>query len=451
VSGKHGILEENMGTTKDKRINRSSEASLKKRKAKKKRNRRRAVRYVLIFFALVYLPAMWKWIFHGHIETDVLHSDTLEIAVKSEGVFIWDETCVKSPKDGIVIPKAKQGERVPNKFDFAIIVDRDSKRILSEIENLEKNIIRQFAENNPEVLEPDDEFKNQVQNEVSKLTDIAVNRNFTAIDEIRATLENLLYQRNRKIFENTGDRLYVEDKKRELEILRQKLNESAVTVKSEYSGIVVWGGTSDEEKYSPDNMKNLQIEDLETNNENDEAGTLKMRYEQFFDVSADQIFARLVNNDKGWYVCAINKKDSDKLKTGDEISLRVDGVKELIPCTVEAVDAFENKSRVIVSFDRYIEKVVQMRHVKADLVIENVEGLKIPLRSLINRNIYDNTADVFVVRANRAVRKRVKIIAEQDSFAIIDKLSESTDTSPIKIFDIYVVNPQNIEEGQVIN
>ena len=123
----------------------------------------------------------------------------------------------------------------------------------------------------------------------------------------------------------------------------------------------------------------------------------------------------------------------------------------MIPCTVESIEHFDDKSRVVVSFTRYTEKTVHLRHTRADLVVESVEGLKIPQRSLTNRNIFDNTADVYLVRANRAVKKRVKIIAEQDSFAIIDKLPDSTDTSPVRIFDIYVVNPQNIEEGQVID
>lgn len=440
-----------MKTTKDK-VRRSGDSGPKFKggRMKRRRSRGRVLRFILLLFALIYLPALWKWIFHENIETDVLYSDTVEIAAKAEGVFVWKETYVKSPQDGIVIPKVDQGERVPNKYNFAIIVNKDSKRILEEIENLEKNIIRQFAENNPQVLELDRDFSNSVQNEVNKLTDIAVDKNFSSIEAIRKSLENLLYQRNREIFENRGNSLYVADKKRELETLKSKLNETAITVQSDFSGIVVWGVSSEDEKYTPDNMYNLGIDDLAADG-SEESDVMKFGYEQAFDVSKDQAFARLISNDAGWYVCTINKKDSGKLKKGDGIYLKIDGINERIPCTVESMDQLGDKYRVIVSFDRYIEKVVSLRHAKANLVIASVEGLKIPQRSLINRNVYDNTADIFVVQANRTVKKRVQIIAEQDSFAIIDSLSDSTDTNPVRIFDIYVVNPQNIEEGQVID
>jgi len=443
-------LEENMGTTKDEGINLAgSGARQKKRQKKRRKHRGRVVRCILILFVLVYLPALWKWIFHGNIETDVLYSGNLEISIRSEGVLIWDETYVKSPKEGFVIPKAEQGERIPNNYNFAVIVDKDSQRILKEIENLEKNIIRQFAENNPEVLDLKGDFRDKVQSEVNKLTEIAINKNFSAIGRIEATLENLLYQRNRKLFEETGNRLYLEDKKRELEILQAKLNESALNVKSEFSGIVVWGVDSADGKYDVSNIQNLKPEDLIVNENT--GPYISAGYDQPFEVNKGQTFARLVSNETGRYVCVIGKKDSNRLKKGDDISLRIDGIKDLIPCAVESIEHFDDKSKVVVSFNRYIEKIVQYRHIKADLVIESVEGLKIPQRSLVNRNIFNNTADVFVVRTNRAVRKRVRIIAEQDSFAIIESAPDSTDTNPVRIFDIYVVNPQNIEEGQVID
>lgn len=439
-----------MGTTKDKSRSRVVSKKLNSKKSRRKRSKGKVIRIFLIIFALIYLPALWKWIFHGHIETDVMHTGILELKIKSEGVFIRDETAVQSPQEGIVIPKVDQGERVPNKSEFAVIVDKDSQRILQEIENLEKNIIRQFAENNPEILSGDGDFRNKVQNEVNKLTDIAVNKNLSAIEDIKSSLERLLYQRNREIFESAGNRLYLENKKKELELLREKLHQSATNIIAAYSGIVVWDKEPADELYNFANIHQLTIEDLEIK-ENQQNTNLIVGFEQFFDIDKDQTFARLINNEISWYVCAINSKDSNKLKPGDNISLKIEGVKELIPCKVESIQPFDDKCKVIVSFNRYVENTVHLRYVKADLIVESVEGLKVPQRSITNINPYDNTADIFLVRFNRAVKKRVKIIAEQDTFVIIDKLPDSKETNPVRIFDIYVVNPQNIEEGQVID
>ena len=58
---------------------------------------------------------------------------------------------------------------------------------------------------------------------------------------------------------------------------------------------------------------------------------------------------------------------------------------------------------------------------------------------------------IFTWCALTGLLKRVQIIAEQDIFVIIDKLPDSKETDPVRVFDIYVVNPLNIEEGQVID
>ena len=97
-----------------------------------------------------------------------------------------------------------------------------------------------------------------------------------------------------------------------------------------------------------------------------------------------------------------------------------------------------------------VEETIHLRNVKADLIINSVKGLKIPTRSLTNINPNDNTADIILVRLNRAIYKRVKILAQQDSISIISVLPDSKETDPVRIFDLYVVNPQNISEGQVI-
>jgi hypothetical protein len=97
-----------------------------------------------------------------------------------------------------------------------------------------------------------------------------------------------------------------------------------------------------------------------------------------------------------------------------------------------------------------IEQTIHLRHVRADLVISSINGIKVPVRSLANRNYVDNTADIIVVRFNRANVKRVKILEEQDTYAIVEAASDVNEIDPIRVFDIYVVNPRNVEQGQVI-
>lgn len=441
-------------STKEKSI--ASPQKPVKRLVRKKRQKGGFTRFLLFLFALLYLPALWNWLFHGAVETEILNTGLLELKIPSQGVFIRQETAMTAAKDGIIIPKVSSGERVPNKYDFAMLIDETSQLTLEKIQNLEEDIIRQVAENFPQSLDRDTEFRAQVQNEASKLSEMAANHSLPGVKEIRATLERLLYQRNKEIFQSQGDRLYLQKEKEELDQLKQNLNKSATFIQSEFSGLVVWDHQPLDEKFNADNIELLTPEDIvpkisaKAQNKAKDNRISLIRAEESFTVKKDQPFARLVNNEKSWYVCVADSRRASRIKAGDRLSLKIEELDDLIPGKVETVEPMGDQCKIVISFDRMIEKTLHLRHTEADLVIESVEGLKVPVRSLTNRNTRDNTADIILVRFNRAVIKRVSVIAEQDNFAVIDTIKGSSETDPISVFDIYVVNPQNIEEGQVI-
>lgn len=428
-----------------------------KRLVRKKRQKGGVTRVLLVLFALLYLPALWNWLFHGSIETEILDSGLLEMKIPSQGVFIREETAIIAEKDGIIIPKVNSAERVPNKYEFAMLIDETSQLTLEKIKALEENIIRQVAESFPQSLDRDPEFRSQVQNEVNRLSALASDKNLTGATGIKASLERLLYQRNKEVFKSQGDRLYLQKEKEELEQLKQNLNKSATFIQSGYSGLVVWDDQPHNDKYSANNIGLLTPEDISPNTsakahkqDSMESRLSLLRADEAFAVSKDQPFARLVNNEKSWYVCVADSKKVSGIKEDGSLSLRLEELDSLIPCTVETVEPMGDLTKIVVSFDRMVEKTIHLRHVEAALVIKSIEGLKVPVRSLTNRNTRDNTADIILVRFNRAVIKRVTVVAEQDTFAVIDALQGSSETDPVSIFDIYVVNPQNIVEGQVI-
>lgn len=422
------------------------------RKPVRKKHRKNRLPYILIvLFALVYLPALWNWVFHDGIETNVLYTGLLELSVPSEGVFMRQEVSIQSPKEGIVIPKVDSGERVPNKYEIAMLIDESSRQTLKKIGDLEESIIRLVAESNPEMLDENSGFRDKVQKEVNKLSSLAVNKKLDSLLGIKSALERLLHQRNKEVFKDNGDRLYLKNKKMELEQLRKNLNDMATFIHADYSGLLVWDDSPLDEKYDPSNMEQLSLDDLAfTADPGQENYLLPTGMDEAFSVTQDQPFARLVDNGKSWYACLVNSKDAKPINAGNSIMLKVKGLEGMIPCTVESVMPLGDKTKVVVTFNRMIEKTIHLRHVQADLVLKSIDGLKVPIRSLANRNINDNTADLVLVRFNRAVIKRVAVIAEQDTFAVIDTLTGSMETDPVSIFDIYVVNPQNIVEGQVI-
>jgi len=438
----------NMAGTKVKTIQKKND----ERKNKPARRKKGGIaRLIGILLAVFYLFALWNWVFHDGIETSILHTGLLEIKVPSEGVLVRSETPIIAQSDGIVIPKADNGQRVPNKGTIAVLVDKGSSGIISSIESMEREIIRRIVEESTDNPYNDPVLREKVQKEVNRLTNAAVSGNLRYIGEIRAVLERLLYQRNKAVFEQQDSRLYLQKEKSELEQLKKTLDQNAVTIKADYSGLVLWSNEETHEKYTPENIASLTTGDLTYDEKKHaKAGIKSTAVNKSFPVEKDKVFAKLINNEKSWFVCVVDNKYAQRLTAGKKIDLRIDNIDIDIPCTIESIQPAGDKTKVVLAFDSMIEQTIHLRHVRADLIISSISGLKVPVRSLTNRNYVDNTADIIVVRFNRADIKRVKILEEQDSYAIIEAASGVNEVDPVRVFDIYVVNPRNIEQGQVI-
>ena len=173
---------------KNKAMQRKSVKKPRRKLVRKKRRKGRVNQVLLVLFALLYLPALWNWLFHGGIETEILDSGLLELSIPSEGVFIRQETVIKAPREGIIIPKVNSAERVPNQYEFAMLIDESSQVTLRSIEALEKDIIRQVAESFPTGLEDSPEFRDQVQKEFNKLSHKAIQKSPIDIKAVKTAL-----------------------------------------------------------------------------------------------------------------------------------------------------------------------------------------------------------------------------------------------------------------------
>jgi len=167
-------------------------------------------------------------------------------------------------------------------------------------------------------------------------------------------------------------------------------------------------------------------------------------------------------NDKAWLVFSLPEDTAESLKVqaeksemnGDKLELEVelDGLSSRIPVTIEGFGEGNADRRIVVaSLASYIELTMDMRGVTGNLILQSVTGMKVPVESLFNVNSVDGTADIIVIEMNKARYRRVRILAEQDNYAIIENLDNAAEDGLVDLYDLYIVDPRNIEEGQVID
>jgi predicted transcriptional regulator len=65
-------------------------------------------------------------------------------------------------------------------------------------------------------------------------------------------------------------------------------------------------------------------------------------------------------------------------------------------------------------------------------------------------NITEMKAKLGIVKVNYANFKEVKIIGRDQEYAIIDNIEEQN-TNNIGLYSQFIVNPENIKEGQMIS
>jgi len=134
-----------------------------------------------------------------------------------------------------------------------------------------------------------------------------------------------------------------------------------------------------------------------------------------------------------------------------ELQVELDDMNQRIPIEIEGFGESDGKRTVVIArMNRFIEQTMDMRGVAGNLILQSVSGMKVPIESLTNINQVDQTADIIIVEMYKARYKRVRIVARQDYYAIIENLEGVSQEELVNIFDLYIVDPRNIEEGQVI-
>ena len=439
----------------------TNELEARKKKRKQRRRRRRLLSFLVFVLTLIYLPALWNWFLSSNYEINAIRNATLEITTPVKGVFIRKELSVASPGDGVLIPTVQFGEKVSKGNEIVSYIQSDLKDVVENYRQMELDILKRVVmEYDNSAGKERDQWHNAIETQIAKLTGLSNSGNMRNIDSIRIAMDNVLQSKARAMLENTVLISKMKNEKDELDRLRSSINNSVRRVYSPVSGVVSYSVDDPEGIFSPDKMGSLTIEAIIQEAEAEEALNKWITPAEIY-VKRDEVFCKVVENDEAWIVFTVNEKDGQQIKVEFEkakmegrdltYQLEIDGIEDYIPVTLETVGQPENGiMKMTAKINMYIEQILDKRGFKGNLILQQVTGMKVPLRSLFNENNVDNTADIAVVERDRAVFKRVKIIGRQDSYAIIENIDPTDEEKCVYVFDLYLVNPKNVVEGQVV-
>jgi len=440
----------------------TSEIEERIKKRKKKRIRRRLLGFLGFVLMLIYIPAIWKWLFSVNHEIGVVRTATMEVRVPFEGILVRNETLLGSPGTGIVIPTVQNGERVAKGREVASYIQANMRDIVENYRQMEVEILKRVvAEFDSTAGTQRELWKSAIETQVKRLTDLSNSGDLSGADDIRTSIDRILEARARYMLEDDALKDKLKEEKKELERLRSNMQKSVESIISSKSGVVLYKCDGYEETFTPENRYNINSEDIEKTlagaTENEKSLTPAE-----ISVKKNEPFGKIISNDKCWLTFRVPVEQGseisllyEKAKLNDRevtFEIEIEGIDERIPVTIEKTGEKDNDYQIFTArMTEQIESTMDFRTVRGNIFTKSVTGMKIPIRSLFNINDVDDTADLAILRMNKVKYVRVKIAARQDNYAIIENIDATDTENSVNIFDIYLVNPKNIMEGQVID
>ncbi|NSW90346.1 MAG: hypothetical protein HPY74_06660 [Firmicutes bacterium] len=415
---------------------------------KKARKKFRVGRLLTVIFALIYVPSLFYWFYGNSIATDIIRIGKIEDSINVNALLVRDETVLKAPFNGEYIPHVEEGNKISAYSTVATVVDDSSLKLLKEINDINTKILAAQKEKNKnkEIFNQDIvKIENEIGRKVKLIVAEMNSNRLSRIKQIKYEIDELIKKKAEIIGDDGIDSIYIKTLKEQRDKLMKNMNTSISEKKTDSSGIVSYIVDGYESILKPQAIGQLTPEVFES------ILTEKTVERDISDrkVEADKPFAKVINDFQYQIVVCLKSEQNTLLEKGKKLLIRINDINRKMTGTVEFVSKEQDGKQIIaIRADKYTGEIAGLRRVNIDLVKSSYEGLTVPLKSLRNVDLNMNTAEIVILKGDIASVREVKIIGRNNEYAVVEAMDRS---KGIYLYDTYILNPHNIQDGQVIN
>lgn len=403
-----------------------------------------------LVFLIIYVPAFLYWVYGDSIDTGIIRNGTIEDAINTDGYLVRDEEVLKSPLAGRCITEVEEGDKVPSNFKVATILKESSQSLYEDLKQNDLKILsaQKKKDANMEVFSGDiEKIDNEIKLKMKLLIEENNRNSLVKAKDLKDEI-NELVQKKASIFGNSSiSDAYIESLKKQKTTLQEKIKANTREIITKYPGIVSYEVDGHETELRPEAIK--EITPTYINNLHVKT---TQRYGNNFLVEAEKPFAKVIKDFEGFLIIVIDTQKARHYSIDDNIFIRINDINKVINGVVYYKSIEENGKMILaVKIDKAVSETAGLRKVDIDLIKTSIAGLKIPLSSLRDINLKTMTAKIVLVKGNAATLCDVKIVGKNDDSAIIENIGAGKYKSGVGLYNIYVQNPGNIQEGQMIN
>lgn len=401
---------------------------------------------ILVVFLLIYLPSLLYLMYNNGVDTDMLKIGKIEEIQNIDGVFVRNEEIINSPDTGNCVMDAVEGEKVPAFYRIASVIKNVPVSTYDELKKKELEISRAQNAQKENVTTFSGDIRkldNEIIEKVKNLSEQSSRGSLVDCFDTITKIDNIVYRKSDIFGDNSKSTAYINKLKNEKATIESKLNNNIKEIRTKASGLISFAIDGYETKLTPEFIRNATPKDLDKI-------TTKETNRDFnvIDAQKGKPIAKLVKELESYLVAAVDEKACKALMLDKNVQIRINDTGFSIDSViVYSSNVIDGKRIIAFKFDEGLNETVGLRRINADLILSSSSGLKVPHSSLQNIDKKNKTAEIVLVKGMIATIKKVHIVGMNDDAVIIENIKGE---NSIKLYNTYILNPKNIQEGQII-
>ena len=405
---------------------------------------------ILCLGVAVYLAVSFVQGWEEPLVTTRAYAYTQDVGMEAVGILVRQETVLPdaggSYVDGILSEgeKASAGEAVALLYSdpSALTTQQSIRALAAEIEQMEYALASGTQSGDASRLDA------QVITSITALRALTAKGDLTALEDYSLNLRTMVFKRDYTYGDTaaaTQLRQLIEDKRSQLQQLTNSLNQVSQTVYAPVSGVFSGAVDGWEGSIAPDQLDTLTAEGL--------SALIAQK------PAVSGAVGKLIT-DSTWYFAALLPGTGTGLQSGRTYTLTFSGdYYGQIPMKLERVALEGDQTLAVFSCRSHLADTTLLRVQTVDVVIRQIEGLRIPRKALRVETVDEEQEDgstrqvnryyVLTVTHSQAERQDVEVLYTGDSFYLVKPVNEGA-ASRLRAGDEVIMSSSGIYDGKVV-
>lgn len=414
---------------------------------KKKRNKRILTLALIVVFVIVILSITVPKR-SSNIVTGYIQNGSLEKTAAGTIKFMRKELVATAESNGKVIAAIKEGERAAKDEIVAYVTNPDQEETALELIKVDTQIVAADTYSDSTfttLLSGGGQLSKAITNTMIDSSRNAVKGSFRDYQEKEAGIDTYFTLKNSLASDVSSKDEYIAMLKQKKEALLEKMGSGIRAVTAPESGIVSYCIDGYEDMMEELDFENARSFDLKSVNENGDSrnGTSVKRGDAVFKVDSSFDYYVLVN------LPGYSHGETEK---GTTVTIQADNREFNFKGSVVRFETNENGAEILLRCTASQPSTISYRVRNADVVLQSVSGMKVPVKALTDWDSAKVTAKITLIRANFVESLFVNVDSFNDEYAIIsNRESYGEDTAKaVTPNDMYVQNPGSVDIGELL-